>query len=213
IIDNSKEGYISPSEIQGLLDACNIPRVSEYVARTREDAVKIALDLGFPVVMKVLGPIHKSDKDGVVLNVNDFISVEKHFDKLMQIPETTAVLIQPMLSGNELFIGAKYEPKFGHIVFCGLGGIFIEILNDYTTSFSPITKKEAYNMIKKLKGYKIFKGIRGCEGINEHIFAEIIVRLSALLEAAPEIIELDFNPLLGKTDKVVVVDARINVEK
>jgi len=93
-----------------------------------EDAVKEATRLGFPVVMKVVGPVHKSDVGGVVLNVKNEPQVRGEFGRMIQIPETNAILIQPMLSGTELFAGAKFEPKFGHLVLCGMGGIFIEVL-------------------------------------------------------------------------------------
>ncbi|HNX87125.1 MAG TPA: acetate--CoA ligase family protein, partial [Bacteroidales bacterium] len=121
-------------------------------------------------------------------------------------------LIQPMLSGTELFVGAKLEPKFGHTILCGLGGIFIEVLKDVAAGLAPLTMEEALRMIRSLKGYKIIEGTRGKEGVNEDAFAAVIVRLSVLLQAAPEIIELDFNPLLGNRDKVVAVDARIRIQ-
>lgn len=132
---------------------------------------------------------------------------------MMNIKNTTAILLQPMLSGTELFAGAKFEPKFGHMVLCGLGGIFVEVLKDVSAGFAPLTNDEALKMIKNLKGYKIIQGVRGQQGVDENKFAEIIVRLSALLMAAPEIIELDLNPLLGKIDKIIAVDARIKINK
>ena len=213
IIDNTKSGYISPVEIQNLLDASGIPRVAEAVVDNKNDACKKAGAMGFPVVMKVVGPLHKSDKGGVLLDIKDKSSVETAYDKLMSIENATGVLIQPMLSGTELFLGVKYEEKFGHMILCGLGGIFIEILKDVSASFSPVSEQEATKMIKRLKAYKIFKGTRGQETVNENRFVELITRLSALVEAAPEIIEMDLNPLLGTSENIIAVDARINVLK
>jgi acyl-CoA synthetase (NDP forming) len=118
-----------------------------------------------------------------------------------------------MLSGVELFIGAKREDKFGHLVLCGLGGIFIEVLKDVNAGIAPLSIDEAKDMIQRLKGYKILKGVRGQESVNEEMFAEMVVRVSALVKAAPEIFEMDINPLLGSKDRVVAVDARIRVEK
>ncbi|MFW5886901.1 MAG: acetate--CoA ligase family protein, partial [Bacteroidota bacterium] len=137
----------------------------------------------------------------------------KEFDRMIKIADTTAILLQPMLSGTELFVGAKSEPKFGHMVLCGLGGIFIEVLKDVSAGLAPIAQDEALKMIKSLRSYGIVQGTRGQEGVNEQIFAEIISRVSALVKAAPEIAEMDLNPLLGKSDKVVAVDARIRIEK
>jgi acetate---CoA ligase (ADP-forming) len=212
VIDAAKDGYLSPVEIQQLLDACGIPRVRETVVRTREEAMKAAGQFNFPVVMKVIGPVHKSDVGGVVLNVKDEGSVIREFDRMIRIKDTTGILIQPMHSGIELFIGAKHEGKFGHLVLCGLGGIFIEVLKDVSAGLVPVGEEEALSMIRQLKGYKIIRGVRGQPGVNEVKFAEIIIRLSALLKAAPEIMELDFNPLLGKGDDIIVVDSRINIK-
>jgi len=147
------------------------------------------------------------------LFLKDAKTVKKEFNRMMKIPDTTAVLIQPMLSGTELFVGAKYEDKFGHMILCGLGGIFIEVLKDISYGLAPISYSEAQKMIKSLNSYPIIQGIRGKAGINEDRFADVIWRLSALLQAAPEIKELDLNPLLGTEDKVIAVDARIRIEK
>jgi acetyltransferase len=213
IIETSENGYLEPVKVQALLDAVGIPRAGEEVVQTITDAVKVAEKFGYPVVMKVVGPLHKSDKGGVILDVQDSTSVEKCFDSIMRIEGATSVMLQPMLKGAELFAGVKYEPGFGHMLLCGLGGIFIEVLKDVNASLVPVAADEASAMITSLKGYKLFKGVRGKPGINEEIFAEIIVKLSALIEAAPEITELDLNPLLGLPDKVVAVDARICLEK
>lgn len=213
VIDNAENGYLSPDAVQELLDATGIPRAGEAVVTTKEDALKAAEKLGYPVVMKVVGPVHKSDVGGVVLNVKDATTVGSEFARMIKIKDTTAILIQPMLSGIELFAGAKKEEKFGHMVLCGLGGIFIEVLKDVNAGLAPLTKEEASRMITSLKSYGIIKGARGQEGVNEEIFTDIVVRLSALVTVAPEIFEMDLNPLLGRKDKVVAVDARIRIEK
>jgi acetyltransferase len=213
VIDSATNGYLQPDAVQLLLDAAGIPRAGEAVVKTKDDAIKAAEKLGFPIVMKVVGPVHKSDVGGVVLNVKDAKTAGVEFDRMIKIKDTTAILIQPMLSGIELFAGAKKEDKFGHMVLCGLGGIFIEVLQDVNSGLAPLTKDEAITMIRSLKGYGIIKGARGQEGVNEVIFADIVVRLSALVTVAPEIFEMDINPLLGRKDKVVAVDARIRIEK
>ena len=137
----------------------------------------------------------------------------KEFDRMMTIKDATAVMVQKMIKGTELFIGAKYEPRFGHIVLCGLGGIFVEVLKDVSSGLAPLTYDEAFNMIRSLRGYKIIKGTRGQKGLNEQKYADIIVRLSTLLRYATEIKEMDINPLLADENDVIAVDARILVEK
>lgn len=213
VIDSSPNGYLAPADVQKLLDAAGIVRATEALATTSADAVSAAISMGFPVVMKVVGPVHKSDVGGVVLNVKNAEGVAAEFERMIKIKDTTAILIQPMLSGVELFVGAKREDKFGHIVLCGLGGIFIEVLKDVSEGLAPISNAEALSMIKRLKSYKILQGVRGQEPVNEQLFAEMVSRVSALVEAAPEIFEMDLNPLLGRKDRVVAVDARIRIEK
>jgi len=213
IIDGAENGYLHPEKVQKLFDAAGIPRAGEAVVTNKEDAIQAASDLGLPVVMKVVGPVHKSDVGGVVLNVATFDQVAVEFDRMIQIKDTTAILIQPMLSGHSVYIGAKYEPKFGHMVLCGLGGIYIEVLKDIQSSLAPVSKEEASEMITRLKSYKIIQGVRGQEGLNEELFAEVITKVSALCLAAPEISEMDINPLMGNMKQLKAVDARIRIEK
>ncbi len=213
VLDAAGEGYLKPEDVQKLLDAAGIPRAAEAVVNNLNDAVQSAGEIGYPLAMKVVGPVHKSDVGGVVLNVKNVDSLTAEFNRMMQIKDTTAILMQPMLSGIELFAGAKKEEKFGHMVLCGMGGIFIEVLKDVATRLSPLTLDEAREMISSLKSQAILHGVRGQEGINIEQFADVLVRLSALLEAAPEIFEMDLNPLLGNANQVVAVDARINVVK
>ena len=163
--------------------------------------------------MKVVGPLHKSDVGGVTLNVRDIETVDREFDRLMAIPETYAVEMYPMLDGTEVYIGAIRDDKFGHQVFFGLGGIFIEVLKDVQNAIAPITACEAKDMLTKLRGYKILEGVRGQQPVNVDIYAEQVARVSALVMVAPEIAEMDLNPLLGNPKNVVAVDARIRIEK
>ena len=132
---------------------------------------------------------------------------------MMQIPDATAVMIQKMISGTELFIGAKFEPTFGHNVLCGLGGIFVEVLKDVQFGLAPLSQPEAEHMVRSLKGYKIIQGTRGKQGLDEATYVKIICRLSTMLHYAPEIKEMDINPLLAGPDHVTAVDARIRIEK
>jgi acetate---CoA ligase (ADP-forming) len=213
IIESAPNGYQEPEVIQQLLDAAKIPFVREAVVTSIKELLSATDDTGFPVALKVVGPLHKSDVGGVTLNIKSVKHLEAEFTRMMQINDVKAVLVQKMLSGTELFIGAKYEPHFGHIILCGLGGIFVEVLGDVSSGLAPLTFNEAESMIRSIKSYKIIKGTRGKPGINESKFAEIIVRLSSLLRYATEIKEMDLNPLIGSPDNITVVDARIRIEK
>lgn len=214
IIDSIPEsGYIEPHYVQALLRSAGIPVVEEFVSVNKEEILAFARRIGFPVVVKVVGPVHKSDVGGVALNIKSVQHLALEFDRMIQIPGVKEILVQPMLKGTELFIGAKYEEKFGHVVLCGLGGIFVEVLKDVSSGLAPLSYEEAYSMIRSLKAYPIIKGTRGQGGVNEDKFAEIIVRLSSLLRFATEIKEMDINPLLATKTAVTAVDARIRIEK
>ena len=214
IIDGIEEdGYIAPALVHELLDSAGIPTVPELVSTSKQEVTDFAELCGYPVVAKVVGPVHKSDVGGVALNIRSRQVLEAEFDRMMQLPEATGVMVQKMLRGTELFIGAKYEERFGHVVLCGLGGIFVEVLKDVSSGLAPLSLAEAQSMIHSLRGYKIIKGTRGQSGINERKYAEIIVRLSTLLRFATEIKEMDINPLLADAENVIAVDARIRVEK
>ena len=206
-----QEGYISPDLVRQILSCAGIPLVPELVSSSKDELIAFAEKTGYPVVAKVVGPVHKSDVGGVTLNIRTAEHLALEFDRMIQIPDATGVMVQKMLKGTELFIGAKYEERFGHVVLCGLGGIFVEVLKDVSSGLAPLSYAEAYSMIHSLRGYKIIKGTRGQKGINEQKYAEIIVRLSTLLRFATEIKEIDINPLLADDQNVIAVDARIRI--
>ncbi|MBQ9418670.1 MAG: acetate--CoA ligase family protein [Bacteroidales bacterium] len=216
-IDRCQDGYLEIADYNELLDAAGISRKKSVEVSKREDALAFAREVGcskdVPLVMKVVGPLHKSDVGGVTLGVKDLDTVAREFDRLIVIPETYAVEMYPMLDGTDVYIGAIRDAKFGHQVFFGLGGIFIEVLKDVQSALAPITAAEAKEMLKQLKGYKILEGVRGQEGVNLDLYADQIARVSALVQAAPEIAEMDLNPLLGNPRYVTAVDARIRIEK
>ena len=208
-----QSGYLAPDTVREILTCAGIPLVPEMVSTSKDELTAFAQKVGFPVVAKVVGPVHKSDVGGVTLNIRTPEHLALEFDRMMQIQDATGVMVQKMLKGTELFIGAKYEERFGHVVLCGLGGIFVEVLKDVSSGLAPLSYDEAYSMIRSLRGYKILKGTRGQRGINEQKYAEIIVRLSTLLRFATEIKEMDLNPLLANENDIVAVDARILIER
>jgi len=213
IIDSASDGFLSPEQVEGLLDGAGVPRVFELNVTKPSEIEAARHSIGFPAVMKVVGPVHKTDVGGVILNIKSVDEMHARFEQLMQIDEAVGVLIQPMISGTELFIGVKRESNFGHIILCGLGGIFVEVLNDFSSCLCPVSREESITMIRRLRAYKIIQGVRGREGVNESIFSEIIQRISALVTAAPEIVEMDINPLMGSSQKITAVDTRIRIEK
>lgn len=212
IIGGAGDGYLPPDKVNTLLGAVGIETVPESVVSSPEEAVIAASGMGYPVVMKVVGPVHKSDIGGVALNIMSNERVREEYARMMALPGVTAVLIQKMISGTELFCGAIREERFGHLVMAGLGGIFIEVFRDVATALAPLGEEEARSMIKSLKSCKIIKGTRGSSGVNEDAFVRVITSLSDLVTAAPEIAEMDINPLLGTPERIVAVDARVRIK-
>lgn len=208
-----EDGYVAPDIVHQLLESAGIPMVPEIVSNDKKTLTDFAQKVGYPVVAKVVGPVHKSDVGGVALNIRTPEHLALEFDRMMKIEGATSVMVQKMLKGTELFIGAKYEERFGHVVLCGLGGIFVEVLRDVSSGLAPLSYPEAYSMIRSLRANKIIQGTRGQAGINQQRYAEIIVRLSTLLRFATEIKEMEINPLLADEQNVIAVDARIRIQR
>ncbi len=208
---NTKKGYLSVTDNNTIMDALAIPRAIEISATSKEEALQAAQKLCFPVVMKVVGPLHKSDVGGVVLNINSNELIVTHFAAMMEIPNAIGVIIQKQYTGLELFIGVCYEQDFGHLLLMGLGGIFVEVLGDVKVCLCPCTKEEIIYRLKNLKGYPLLQGMRGKPGVNIDTFANIILKISQLTQIMSEITEMDINPLIGVDKDIVAVDMRIKI--
>lgn len=213
IIDKSNSGFLDVKSVNQILELAQIPTVEELYANCQDAIPEIIKKIEFPMVMKVVGPIHKTESKGVVLNVTSMETVKTEFERLMRIEGASKVLFQPMISGVELFVGANYEAKYGHLIMFGLGGIFIEVLGDVAAGLAPLTKNEIEYLLKRLRGYKLIEGYRGQNGVNQKLFIDIIQRIGQLVRIAPEIVELDLNPLIGFGDKINAVDARIKIDR
>jgi acetyltransferase len=210
-VRDHEPGYLKPALVSELLDAANIPRVKEIFVDVPEDVVPAAEKIGYPFVMKAVGPLHKSDYGGVILNILDSDTAKRAFEELMQIRDTTSVMMQPMINGQEVFAGVKSEKGFGHLILCGIGGIYIEVFKDYTAGLAPLDMEQSMEMIRNLKIYPLLKGTRGQKGIDTGLFAQILVNLSELVGEVPQIVEMDLNPLMANDRQIVAVDARIRI--
>lgn len=213
VIEQSSDGFLDPETNNQLLLAAGIPIIREKTVTSKKELLLAARELDYPLAIKVIGPVHKSDVGGVTLNIKSQQHLLSEYRRMRKIKGVNAVLVQKMQKGTELFIGAKYEPRFGHVILCGLGGIFVEAIGDHSHGLAPLTFAEAWSMVRSLKSYPVIKGFRGKEGVNEALFVEIIVRLSTLLRHATEIKELDLNPLIGNREEIRVVDGRVRLER
>lgn len=213
IIDKSKDGFLLPDEVNALLEAADIDTVKSKICTDKKSLLASLDELNFPLAMKVIGPVHKSDVGGVSLHLLNQESVLEEYDRMMKIKDASGVLLQEMKSGEEIYAGALHQGNFGQLVLCGAGGIFLELLKDLSYGLAPLSAKEAEKMIQSLKAYPIIEGYRNREGVNQELFKHVLTQLSALVNIAPEIAEIDINPLIGNQQELVAVDARILIKK
>ncbi len=204
-------GYLKPETIQNLFAHYELPLVKEKYMKSLDDVTLAAFDLEFPVVAKVVGPLHKSDVGGVILNIASKKELGNAYCKLMDIEGAKYVLVQEMVEGMELFVGVKKEGDFGHLILFGIGGIYLETIKDIQTCLAPVSREEILDKIKALQFYPILRGARGKSGIDIDQFVEVIYRVSNLVSDYPQIEELDLNPLKAIEKKIVVVDSRLRL--
>jgi len=193
------------------------------VARTREEAVSLSRELGFPVVLKIHSPdiIHKTDVGGVKVGLGSEADVAKAFDEIMASVKDKApgaaiegVVVQNMARpGTEVIIGMTKDAQFGPVLMFGLGGILVEILKDVSFRIVPLTRRDANQMIREIKGYPVLEGYRGMEPANITVLEDILLKVSAFVDERPEIREIDLNPIFCYRDGATVVDARIILEE
>ena len=215
IIDESPDGWMHPFMVEQMLDAAGINRVRQAVALNEDEAVAAAIDMGYPVVMKVVGPLHKTEVDGVSLNITDEHTLRSEYRRMSNREGVTGFLLQPMVDDNftELQVTAQRQPSFAPLVSCSLGGIFADAMGDISYCLAPVSVEEADKMIESLKAYPIIRGYREQEGVSQIMFNEVIRRVSALCLSFPQIVELELNPLFGNERTVMAVGARIKIEK
>jgi acetyltransferase len=185
--------------------------VVPYMFIKKETDVKAAMKkTGIPCVMKVAGKsiIHKTEKNGIFMNIDSEERGIEAFNKLMKIKEADSVIVQKQLEGLELIIGAKKSGEFGYVVSVGLGGIYVEVLKDITFRIAPLTTYDAETMVKELKGYNILKGVRDQKGINLNKLHEVLVKTSKFV-INNKIKEMDINPLICNEEGCLAVDIRI----
>lgn len=191
-----------------LLRKFQLPVLKSY-ALNQLPSDEVIMEYDFPLVLKGIGPVHKSDSGALALNIASLEAFKEEFKRIMSIQDVEAISVQQMVSGKELFIGVNFEARYGHLIMCGLGGIYIEVFKDFSSTLAPVAKDEAIRMIQTLKSYPIFKGVRGEAEISIDTFASLIVQVSDMVKKNPEILELDLNPIIATGDSFNIVDARI----
>ncbi len=221
VIDRSLErggGWLSPIEIGELFKAAGIPVAKSRLVSNAEDAVTAANEIGYPVALKATGPsiVHKTEVGGVALNLSEGEAIRDAYDRMAKRlgSDLTGVMIQEMVPGGvEVVVGATLDETFGPLVLYGSGGILVELLNDVAFRINPLTNSDVQEMLNEVKGTALIRGYRGAHAADEAALCDLILRVSALLEICPQIHEMDANPVKVLEKGVIVVDARVRVDR
>jgi acetyl coenzyme A synthetase (ADP forming)-like protein len=218
-------GWLSAQETRQVLAAIRLPLPPGGVATTADEAVELARRLGFPVAVKLASRqvIHKTEAGGVCLHLEDAGAVHKAFEDIRdrltrrnQLAAMDGVVVQPMITGDvEVMAGVTQDPLFGPLIAFGLGGIYVEVLADVCFRVTPLTDRDAAEMIQAIRGYRLLQGYRGHPPADTEAIQEILLRLSRLVEEIPEITEVDLNPIfaLPPGQGCRIADARIQVRR
>ncbi|OIO75419.1 MAG: acyl-CoA synthetase [Elusimicrobia bacterium CG1_02_37_114] len=216
---NDKKSYLTEPSALELMSCYGFPILKHGLAKNPEDAVKIAGDIGFPVVMKIVSSdvLHKSDVGGVLVDLQNSEQVQEGFKKISdavrakkQDADILGILVEKMAnSGQEVIMGIKRDPSFGAVIMFGSGGIFVELMKDITLRTVPITELDAEEMIKETKSYILLSGFRGAKPSDIQSVKECLERLSQMAMDFPQITELDINPLVVYEKGCHIIDARI----
>jgi acyl-CoA synthetase (NDP forming) len=212
-------GWLDPLQTHALLACHGLPLAPQRVVRSATAAARAARELGGPVALKAIAPglLHKSDRGGVRLDLAGPTAVKRAAQEMRErfAAEGQPLerwLVQAMAPGGiELLVGSTTDPVFGPVVACGLGGRAVELLRDVAVRLTPVTDRGARNMIRELGTYPLLEGYRGAPVVDVAALEQVVLRISALVEAHPEVVELDCNPVVVHADGAVVVDARIRV--
>jgi acyl-CoA synthetase (NDP forming) len=213
IIEASRKyGWVLESDAKQIFSLLGfaVPRFT--VAKTLDEALQFANKIGYPVVAKIVSPfiLHKSDVGGVIVGIADDKGMADAFQRFSSMNGFVGVLVDEMILGIELIVGAKIDFQFGPMVLLGIGGTSVEIYRDVILKMAPLSRQDGLTMIRSLKGYKLLDGYRGAKPVDIERLADILVNFSTLVMAWKDEIEsIDINPLLCSAGQCVVADARI----
>jgi acetate---CoA ligase (ADP-forming) subunit beta len=223
-IDTAREQgrtLLNEVESKQLLEQNGIPTSGAQMAQTADEAARIATELGFPVVLKVLSQdiAHKSDVGGVALNLAGADAVRAAFETMMRSVQAAqpsaridGVSVQRQAApGTEVIVGMSKDPQFGPVIMVGLGGVLVEVLRDVAFRVVPLEPRDARDMLHEIKGFPLLEGYRGAPPADLAALESLILNVSRFVEDHPEIEELDLNPIFAYPDGAVAVDARVIV--
>jgi len=210
-------GWATADEAVGLLSAAGIESAASRIAASAAEALEAAAAVGYPVALKALGPtlLHKTERRAVSLNLVDDAGLRAAYADFATRfgDEMTAVLVQRMVpKGVEMIVGAVQDPLFGPLIACGTGGVLVDVLADTAFRLHPLTTSDTRDMLGELRGARLLRGYRGAPPADEAALRDVLLRISQLVTAAPEIQELDLNPVVVLSSGACVADVRLRIE-
>ncbi|MCH7746247.1 MAG: acetate--CoA ligase family protein, partial [Chloroflexi bacterium] len=219
---NAGRQLLTEVESKQLLSQAGIETNETLLAKSKDEAIELSRQIGFPAVLKIASPdvIHKSDAGGVKIGLANDDEVGQAYDEILASigsaypnAQVDGISVQAMAQpGVEVIMGMSTDPQFGPVLMFGLGGILVEVLKDVAFRIAPLTPRDAAQMIREIKGYPILEGHRGQKPVDVSALENSLLKLSRFVEERPMIRELDLNPVIAYSDGLTVVDARIVLE-
>ena len=208
-------GWATEPVARRFLAENGVPSARFVWAKTRDEALRGAAELGYPLVAKIVSPriVHKSDVGGVEVGIADDDALVQVFERLRTLPAFDGVLLDEMVRGGvELIVGAKEDPQFGTVVLCGLGGTSVELYQDVVLRLAPVTPAEAESALRSLGAFPLLDGFRGRPRVNLDALAGLVARFTEVARALGgqgEVASMECNPVFATPERAVVADGRI----
>ena len=209
---SKRRGWVLEPDAKAMMREAGLSVTVFGYATSLEDAVRLAGDIGYPLVAKVVSStvLHKSDVGGVILGIETETALQKAFSRLSRLDGFSGVLVEAMQSGLELIVGAKIDPQFGPVILLGIGGTGVEIYQDVAIRMAPLAQTDVQSMVQSLKGRRLLEGYRGGEAIDMQALARTLMTFSALVvDMHDRIASVDLNPVMCTAAGCTIADARI----
>lgn len=205
-------GWVMEPQAKELLRTFGLPTTRFFWAKSLEASRRGAKEVGYPLVAKVVSPdiVHKSDVGGVTVGVRDDRELEEVYQRMSRLKGFQGLLLDQMVQGTEMIVGAKEDPQFGTVVVVGIGGTSVEVYQDVSIRMAPVSFSDAMDAIGSIRGRRLLEGYRGKEPVNMEKLAELIVSLSRMAYDLRDAIEsIDLNPVLCDRERAIIADARL----
>jgi succinyl-CoA synthetase beta subunit len=217
ILSRSKEiGWVLEPEAKRLFSLAGLDVPRFVWASKIEEALRFVEKIGYPVVGKIVSPkvIHKSERNGVEVGIDSEEKLKETFCRFSRVEGSSGMLVEEMLSGIELIVGAKFDFQFGPVILFGIGGVWVEIYRDVILRMAPLSQRDMDSMVRCLKGRRLLEGYRGSEPVNLEELNRVLKTFSDLvMDLGRDMESIDLNPVICSSNRCVVADARIMLKR